>query len=46
MLADERGSVVALANDSAVMTVINTYVNMESPAPATPAPSSMRGCGG
>ena len=25
MLADERGSVVALANDSAVMTVINTY---------------------
>jgi RHS repeat-associated protein len=34
MLADERGSVIALANDSAAMTAINTYDEYGIPATA------------
>ena len=33
MLPDERGSIVALANDSAAMTAINTYDEYGIPAP-------------
>jgi RHS repeat-associated protein len=34
MLPDERGSIVALANDSSVMTTINTYDEYGIPGPA------------
>ena len=46
MLADERGSIIALANDSAGMTAIDAYDKYRIPAAPTPARSNMPGCCG